>query len=149
MHWAQGGCQVYLHVHWLGGWSVRPQMHRKHNGESSECDLGWMSTIMFTEAVRNATENDAKTYQIVYRIVSWETVTNWHCEDPSPNGIMRNSWDNYREMMTEHSDQDLCQMTPNWDSIRGLSGALSSEGINRDVYLTADRNECRTTILEA
>jgi hypothetical protein len=47
-----------------------------------------MSTIMTTEAVPNETENDLRTYQIVYRTASREshrtasrdTVTEWHRE---------------------------------------------------------------------
>ena len=44
----------------------------------------------------------------------------------SLNGIMRHSGDNYREIMTEHSNQDHGRMTSNWHWIRGLSGAIYS-----------------------
>ena len=62
---------------------------------------------------------------------------------------MRDSGDNYGEMMTEYSNQDHGRMTPSWDWIRGWLGALPTEGTDRDVYLTAYRIECWTTILEA
>jgi len=45
---------------------------------SSELDLCGTSAIMSTEAVPNETENDLRTYQIVYRTAPWETVTEWH-----------------------------------------------------------------------
>jgi hypothetical protein len=51
-------------------------------------------------------------------------VTENHSERQPPNCIMSDSWDHYTVMMTEHSDQDLGWMAPNWDSIRGLSGAI-------------------------
>ena len=50
--------------------------------------------------------------------------TEWHHERQSLNGIMRDSWDNYQEMMTEHSDQDHGWMTTNGDWIRRLSEAF-------------------------
>jgi len=86
---------------------------------SSEFDLCRTSAFMYTEAVPNETENDLLTYQIVYRTASPVTVTERHRERHSPNGIMRDSWNNYRETMTEHSDQDHCRMTSNSDWIRG------------------------------
>jgi len=58
---------------------------------SSEFDLCRMSTIMSTEAVPNETENDLRTYQIVYRTALRATVTEWHRKRQSPNGIMRDS----------------------------------------------------------
>jgi len=36
--------------------------------------------MMATEAVPNETENDLRTYQIVYQTASQETVTEWHHE---------------------------------------------------------------------
>ena len=91
---------------------------------SSEFDLCRTSAIMSTEAGPNETENDLRTYRIVYQTASQATVTKRHRKRQSQNGIMRDSWDNYGEMMTEHSDQDHGQITPSWDWIRGLSGAL-------------------------
>jgi hypothetical protein len=45
---------------------------------SWELGLCRVSAIMSTEAVPNETENDLRTYQIVYRTASRETVTEWH-----------------------------------------------------------------------
>jgi len=47
---------------------------------SSELDLCRTSAFMSTEAVPNETENDLRTYQIVYRTASQDTVTEWHHE---------------------------------------------------------------------
>jgi len=47
---------------------------------SSEFDLCRTSANMATEAVPNETENDLRTYQIVYRTASRGTVTEWHHE---------------------------------------------------------------------
>ena len=103
--------------------------------------------------------SSAPTSALTWRMISatagalqrwWEDQpTERHRERQSPNSIMSDSWYNYREMMTEHNAQDHSQMTPNWDRIRGLSGALPTEGTDWDVYQTAYRNGCRMTILEA
>jgi len=66
---------------------------------SSELDLCRTSAIMSTEAVPNETENDLRTYQIVYRTASRashrnasrEIVTERPRERQSPTGIMRDS----------------------------------------------------------
>jgi len=47
---------------------------------SSEFDLCRTPAIMSTEGVPNETENDLRTYQIVYGTASQETVTKWHCD---------------------------------------------------------------------
>jgi len=70
---------------------------------------------MSTKAVPNETENNLRTYHIVYLMASRETVTEQHHERQSQNGIMRDNGDNNREMMTEHSDQDHGLMTPKWN----------------------------------
>ena len=91
---------------------------------SSEFDLCRTSAFMSTVAVPNETENDLRTYHIVYRKAARATVTEWHRERQSPNGIMRESWDNYPEMINEHTDQDHGRMTQYRHWIRGYSGAL-------------------------
>jgi hypothetical protein len=80
---------------------------------SSELELCRTSAIMSTEAVPNETENDLRTYQIVYqtgshashRNASREIVTEPPRERQSPNCIMRDSGDNYQEMITEISQR--------------------------------------------
>ena len=71
------------------------QWNWKSTGEmtriSSEFDLRRTSAIMSTKAVPNETENDLWTYQIVYRMASRATVTEWHRKRQSPNGIARDS----------------------------------------------------------
>jgi len=52
------------------------------------------------------------------------SITEAHWERQSPNGIMWDRWVNYREMMTDLSNQDHGQMSPNWNWIRGFSGSL-------------------------
>ena len=47
---------------------------------SSVLDLCRTSANVATEAVPNETENDLRTYQIVYRTALRETVTEWHRE---------------------------------------------------------------------
>jgi len=64
--------------------------------------------------------------------------TKCHAKIQSPNWLMRDGWDNCWEMMTEHTDQDHCWMTPNWDWIRGLWGALPTEGTYWDGGLPND-----------
>ena len=59
---------------------MRLQEHRRDDEKSNEFDLCRTSAIMSTEAVPNETENDLRTYQIVYRTASRETVTEWHHE---------------------------------------------------------------------
>jgi hypothetical protein len=44
----------------------------------SQFDLCRTSAIRYTEAVLNETENDPRTYQIVYRMASRERVTESH-----------------------------------------------------------------------
>ena len=46
----------------------------------SEFELCRTSEFMSTEAFLNETENDLRTYQIVYQTASRETVTEWHHE---------------------------------------------------------------------
>jgi len=59
---------------------VQLQEHRRDDEKSNEFDQCRTSAIMSTEAVPNETENDLRTYQIVYRTASRETVTEWHRE---------------------------------------------------------------------
>ena len=80
---------------------------------------------MSTEAVPNETENDLRTYQIVYRTASQETVTEWHHERhlrQLPKDDYRIAWNGGRRNL-------------------GLSGALPTEGTDWDVYQTAYRND--------
>jgi len=128
VHRAKGWCQVYRQVHRLGGWSVQLQEHWKDDEKIN---------------LPNGITKDS------HQTASRETVTEWHHEWLSPNGIMRDNCENYREMMTEHNDQDHSPMTPNWDWIRRQLGALHMEGTDWDVDQTAYWNGSRTTILEA
>jgi len=81
---------------------------------------------MATEAVPNETESNLRTYQIVYRTASRETVTEWH-RDRQSRQLPK---DDYR-IALNGGRRNL-----------GLSGALSTEGTDWDVYQTAYRNEC-------
>jgi len=56
---------------------VQLQEHRRDDEKSSEFDLCRTSALMSTEAVPNETENDLRTYRIVYRTAWRETVTEW------------------------------------------------------------------------
>ena len=95
-------------------------------------NLCWTSTTMSTKAVPNESQNDLRMYQITYQTTSQvshqsasrDVITKWPLDRQSPNGIMRDSWDNNWEIMTEHSDKDDTQITLNWDWIRGPSVAL-------------------------
>ena len=82
-------------------WNSTGEMMRR----SSEFGLCRTSPIMSTEAVLNDTENDHRTSRIDYRTSSRETATQRHHKTESPNTIMRNSWDNYGEMITEISQR--------------------------------------------
>jgi hypothetical protein len=53
----------------------------------SEFDLCRTSAIISAEAVPNKTENDPRTYQIVYRTPSRETVTEWHPGKTTVKGL--------------------------------------------------------------
>ena len=60
-------------------WKSTGEMMRR----SSELDLCRRSAFMSTEAVPNETENGLRTYRIVYRTASRETVTERHCDRQS------------------------------------------------------------------
>jgi hypothetical protein len=89
----------------------------------SSLDLCRTSAIVSTEAVLNETENDLRTYQIVYRTASQETVTEWHHE----RQLRQLPKDDYR-IALNGGRRNL-----------GLSGALSTKGTDWDVYQTAYR----------
>jgi len=54
---------------------------------------------MATEEVPNETDNDLRTYQIVYRMAARQRVTELQHERHSPNGILTDSLDNYQRMI--------------------------------------------------
>jgi len=89
-----------------------------------ELDIWGASAFMSTEAVSNITEDDLLTYYLLNRTALRKSVSERHHKRQSPNGIMRDSWEDYREMMTEHSDPEHGRMTPHYNWRRRLLKAL-------------------------
>ena len=109
-------------MHRLGGWSVRLHEHRR---DDDMIKFAWSMPNECNYVYRSSSEQDTVQQHFVYRS-SCEQARKWSPNVPNGllNGIARDSRDNYREMMTEHTDQDHGRVSQYWDWISGLLGAL-------------------------
>jgi len=67
---------------------------------TSDCDLCWTSAYMSDWEDLIEIENDFRTDGRVYQTAWRVTITEQHSKRHSPNGIMRDHWDNYEKMIT-------------------------------------------------
>jgi len=109
-------------------------------GISSQFHIGRVSAFLSTEAVTNKTKNDHRMYWIVYQLASEETVSKCYLERRLSQ-LPRDDHSRFR------SNQDHGRRTPKSDRKQKLSGVLHCKQQLGCVQM-ADRNECRTTILE-
>jgi len=109
-------------MHRLGGWLVRLHEHRR---DDEMMKFAWYMPNESNYVYRSSSKRDTVQLHCVQRS-SFKQDWKWSLNvlNGLLNGIVRDSRDNYREMMTEHTDQDHGRVSQYWDWMWRLSGAL-------------------------